>query len=129
MSDPVYNFNKLRTPPEADIVATLDAEGNPLQKDGTVSPGFRYTSPDNFEDPATVDLSALSYPPGTMVTIEDTQGATANVITVTPDGSLVDVAGDAVGQLVIDADDGYAAVLITTTTTVILASKGVDLTP
>lgn len=124
-----YRFEPLRVPDEAEAVATLDSDNVPLDKEGNALPGARYVSPDNSEGVATHNLATAAYAPGTIVTIEDTNGATANNITVTPDGSLVDVDGSAVGQLVINADDGYATVLITTSTTVILASKGVDLTP
>lgn len=121
-----YRHDPLRVPDEAVAVATLDGSGVLLGGDGNPL-HIPYLAPDNSEEALTVDLVTLELAAGAIVTIEDTQGATANPITVTPVGALVDASGAAVDQLVIDTDDGYATLLITSTTTVILASKGVDL--
>lgn len=85
--------------------------------------------PDNSGGAASYDMSAQSFPSGTMVLVEDANGATANNITITAEGSFVDTDGSAVGQCVINADDGYALLMVAGGVSVLLASKGVDLIP
>lgn len=123
-----YRFEPLLVPDEADVVATLDGDGNLLKKDGSQAPQIVVIKPDNSEGVADVDLDEAAYPTGTRVVIEDVHGAASNNITVTPLGSFVDPDGVAVDQVVINADDGYAILDIVGGLTVVSASKGVDLT-
>lgn len=87
---------------------------------------YHLLEPDNSEDPVTVSL-ATGYAEGTIVLVKDVHGATAENITITPLGSFVDNEGTAVDQVVIDTDDGYAALLLLSGLTTLLASNGVDL--
>ena len=83
--------------------------------------------PDNSEGVGAYDISAQEFPLGTTVLVKDIHGATANNITVTPEGSFIDPAGVAVDQVVIDTDDGFALMMVAGGITVILAHHGVDL--
>lgn len=122
-----YRFDPLRVPDEAVCVATLDADGNLLNKAGSPIAQTVVLRPDNSEAPATVDLSTAGYPSGTRIIVEDVNGATAQSITVTALGSFINAAGTAVDQVILDTDDGFAILDIAGGVTVVAASKGADL--
>lgn len=124
-----YRFNALKTASNAARVATYDEDGNLLALDSeNRAPRKFVIEPDNSAGVATVNLST-GYVDGDRILIQDVHGATANSITVTPLGSFVDTAGSAVGQVVIDTDDGFAILEIANGLTVLAAYKGADLTP
>lgn len=129
-----FRRKHLKTPAECTAVANYFSDSSVRDRDNVPlklppSNTIRHYSPDNSSAPAGVDLSAESLTSGTWVLVEDTQGATANNITITAEGSFVDSDGVAVGQCVIDADDGFALFMIAGGVSVLVASKGVDLTP
>lgn len=82
-------------------------------------------TPDNSEDPVTVNLADHSA--GFVLVRDAESAATSKNISVTPVGDLVDSSGASVDQIVIDTDDGYALVFVLPGTTILLASNGADL--
>ena len=132
-----FRSDALKVPDTAHRVATLNSDGELLNATGdalempAANLGFPapvVLTPNNSAGAASVNLSTPDYPTGTRVYVQPTSNASTHNVTITAEGSFVDVAGSAVQQCVINANGGFAIFDMIGGVSVLAVYKGCDLT-